>query len=271
MYDIVYDELRLFPDLSVTTSLLSSPSCEEENAVESPGYTRLTARRGAQTAVVVTHHFSTNGVQCASESACGAHAKKEATVVVLDVSNVPLADAAVKIAVEVAWAAGYASMQGALGNATCVVVRLPFVCDFSSPSGTFGPAVQEGLDFIAEHIALLPNGAGGDAVFAGEIYFAGAADAQLQEVLTRVCAGRPRVVVFAGDHHQRSAEGKKEEQQKWSRLENFVASSLGATASRVNVPLRCFLDGPEEQWEAATTRENQLLNFCPCCGHCGDH
>ncbi|RNF08521.1 uncharacterized protein Tco025E_07156 [Trypanosoma conorhini] len=276
VYDIVYDELRLFPDAQPTAALLASSGSGPAEGVA--GFTRLTARGGGEMAVVVTHHFPAGEVPPVAHDVPAPG--PVAVVVVLDVSDLPLADAATRVAAEVAWLAGYASMQGALAHASHVVVRLPYTCDIST-EGNRSPLVQEGLDFIGEHIALLAQSfarATGDcAPPSVETCFVGASAAQLQETLGRLCAsthapsrterGVPRegVRLFAGDQYPQQHSSQK------MQVLQAIASAIGVDVSFEPVPLKSLLDGAEEPWDASTTRENQVLNFCPCCGHCGNH
>ncbi|ESL09736.1 hypothetical protein TRSC58_02540 [Trypanosoma rangeli SC58] len=281
VYDIVYDELRLFPNSQLTAALLTPFGSDPTEEVA--GFTRLTTRGGDKTAVVVTHHFLEGELPPAAYDVSSAGL----VVVVLDVSDLPLPDAATRIAVEVAWLAGYASMQGALTHASHVVVRLPYMCDVSL-EGSCSPLVQEGLDFIGEHIALLvrsfTQAAGDGAPPAVGICFIGASVTQLQETLDCLCASthaasgtetqqeahketvaRNGVRLFAGDHYAQQQLAQK------PQVLQAIASAIGVGVSLETVPLKSLLDGAEEPWDAATTRENQLLNFCPCCGHCGNH
>ncbi|EKF27995.1 hypothetical protein MOQ_008271, partial [Trypanosoma cruzi marinkellei] len=280
VYDIVYDELRLFPDPHLTTALLSSSG--SEGAEDTAGFTQLTARSGANVAVVVTHYLVEDGVLVT-----GHDMYTGGQIVVLDLSDVPLADAATRVAVELAWTAGYASMQGALNHASHVVVRLPYICDMSTVEKC-SPLVQEGLDFMGEHIALLTRSCTqeeADGAAPGvDVCFIGAAVVQLQETLDRLCSStetpinndspedkpkrhvpRKHVFIFSGDHHA------QQQQPHITQLLQSIASSIGVGLSFESVPLKGLLEGAEEQWDAATTRENQVLNFCPCCGHCGGH
>ncbi|EKF99330.1 hypothetical protein TCSYLVIO_009749 [Trypanosoma cruzi] len=280
VYDIAYDELRLFPDPNATAALLSSSG--SEGVEDTTGFTRITARSGANMAVVVTHYIVEDGAPVT-----GHDMYTGGQIVVLDLSDVPLADAATRIAVELAWTAGYASMQGALNHASHVVVRLPYICDMATV-GECSPLVQEGLDFMGEHIALLTRsftqGEADGAAPGVDVSFIGAGAVQLQETLDRLCSStetpinndlpddkqkgsvaRKHVLIFAGDQHA------QQQQPHITQLLQSIESSIGVSLSFESVPLKGLLEGAEEQWDAATTRENQILNFCPCCGHCGGH
>ncbi|KAH9599977.1 hypothetical protein LSM04_005942 [Trypanosoma melophagium] len=292
MYDIVYDELCLFPESVVITNLLSScgntsSSSSSSGATETEdvaNFTRLTARDGSQRAVVVTHYFSEDTLR---NQVTGG----KFSVIVLDVSFLPLKDAATRIAVEVAWLAAYASMEGALDHVSWVVVRLPYECDFTNTDKTNSPLVQEGLDFIGEHVELLVRSFkqktqedGGSSVC---VSFIGSNPTALLERLQQIRSLRPStsgttvkeeeegVTVFTGDHHREAQKGqeneKEEEKKEKEAFFHSLASSLGVRVTLDVVPLKSLLEGGEESWDEATTIENQVLNFCPCCGHCGCH
>ncbi|ORC86574.1 uncharacterized protein TM35_000271640 [Trypanosoma theileri] len=289
MYDIVYDELCLFPEPDVMTNLLSSCASNSNSTssakVEEVGnFTRLTARNVAKTAVVVTHYFS-------EDTARPSVAGMKSSVIVLDVSFLPLKDAATRIAVEVAWLAAYASMEGALENVSHVVVRLPYDCDLTNVEKMNSSVVQEGLDFIGEHIELLVQSfrkkseeeeKKKNGVSSVCVSFIGSNPSLLQERLHQIRSLHPStsgtvkkeeekeeedgITVFTGDHHREELHEQKQEELLYS-----IASSLGIRVSLDMVPLKSLLEGGEEPWDEATTRENQVLNFCPCCGHCGCH
>ncbi|CBH13122.1 hypothetical protein, conserved [Trypanosoma brucei gambiense DAL972] len=271
MYDIVYDDLCIFPPKAdVTTTFFSSSFSADRQSDQnlgSTGYTQLTSRTSSQTPVVVTHYFPPELIQF--------RLSKDVNfgeVVVLDVSYILLEEAATKIAVEVAWLAAYASLRGVFDRIKHVVVRLPYDCIVGCEEKN--PIVQEGLDFLAEHLTLCAR----DFVKSGfscavDVHFVGSTAAELVSTLRRLSdtssvgsGSGPQLtappVVFVGDHHQK---GKPMEDVQ------IISSSLGIGLVLELVPLKGFISGEGVKWDEATSRENQVLNFCPCCGHCGGH
>ncbi|KAH8614276.1 hypothetical protein ERJ75_000752000 [Trypanosoma vivax] len=275
LYDIAYDELCLFPSVSTITAHLSGDhgDRQQEEALTllgDAGFTRPTARSGPQTVAVVTHYFPT-GTKFKRDKDAGAQ------VVVLDISAVPAAEAASRIAVELAWVAAYASLQGALGSARHILVRMPYDCLVPRPPYD-SPLVQEGIDFLGEHLTLLSRSFTqqfADSTLV-EVGFVGPTAEQLQETLKRICepcdevikAGveteHTSIVVFAGDHHRPEADRCEQHCQA-------IASSLKKNLRLEKVPVKSLIEGDNSSWDEATRRENQILNFCPCCGHCGGH
>nr|CCC91868.1 unnamed protein product [Trypanosoma congolense IL3000] len=265
LYDIVYDELCIFPpEAVVVTSLVASGGASQQAGCVG-GYAQLTKRQSSQTPVVVTHYFPEGPMQLRLPKDAGS-----GQLVVLDVSEIPLAEAGTKIATEVAWLAAYASLRGALDTVRHVVVRLPYACKVTE--GVKEPTVQEGLDFVAQHLALLvrdfsheTEATGASSSCGVNVHFVGAAAEELEVVLKRLVSDRGGTgasIIFIGDHY---------EQKDRPAQVRALASAVDTNLQLELVPLKAFISGGEVSWDAATSRENRVLNFCPCCGHCGGH
>lgn len=72
-----------------------------------------------------------------------------------------------------------------------------------------------------------------------------------------------------------SDEVNAEELQKskalLQKLVSLSATSMGhVDVEHWSVPLKALKEGAEDEWDLYTQREMARLNFCPCCGNCGD-
>ncbi|CAJ1986306.1 protein of unknown function - conserved [Leishmania donovani] len=214
LYDILYDEVPLLPwaeaagDEAAAALVetverelreLASSDATAATATELHSLASLSdktddfmlasARMGNRRVVVCSHYYSSAalprnsfdgmGRHCASESAAPQSATSpvsmEGPVVVLDLADLPIAQAGGKTMVNIAWYTAFAAMQpdSVLLHCRAVVVRLPYTsvptymqacsrCVSPTSSAAAAPtmadAFREMVDFIGEHMTAVYQG-----------------------------------------------------------------------------------------------------------------
>ncbi|CAJ1017346.1 hypothetical protein, conserved [Leishmania lindenbergi] len=239
LYDILYDEVPLLPWIETTDdgvaaalvetverelcklalSDVASPMTTELHSLTSladktDGFKLASACTGSRQVVVCAHYYSSaplsenlfHGVEgrrasnAAEPRSAASPVSMEGPVVVLDLADLPAAQAGGKAMVNVAWYTAFAAMQpdSALLRCRAVVVRLPYTsvptytqacrhCALSTSSAgaapTMADAFREAVDFIGEHVA---------AVYQGMVLALQAASPEL----AAKCTAAPPVVVI---------------------------------------------------------------------------
>ncbi|KPA74308.1 hypothetical protein ABB37_09300 [Leptomonas pyrrhocoris] len=231
-----------------------------------------------------------------------------AVVVVLDLRDLPVSVAGGKAMVNIAWCTAFAAMQpnSVLLRCRAVVVRLPYAAvptytraAENAAAGAAAPptianAFVEAVDFIGEHITAVRHAMAGElgskssAAQSPPIAMVGSAPEAMTACLRALMAPSPSsssspssaapagVVVFYGDHLGLDTSGECGAAHELDARKAAEYASIGeasacvGTVETVPVPLKALLDGGEEPWDEYTLKERQRLNFCPCCGVCGN-
>ncbi|CBZ23682.1 conserved hypothetical protein [Leishmania mexicana MHOM/GT/2001/U1103] len=214
LYDILYDEVPLLPWVetagdeaaaalveTVERELRALASCDATTAAatalhslasladKTDDFKLASARMGNRQVVVSPHYYSSTalpknsfggiGMHCATESVAPqsttSPVSMEGPVVVLDLADLPIAQAGGKAMVNIAWYTAFAAIQSdsVLLHCRAVVVRLPYTsvptytqacshCVSSTSSAAAAPtmadAFREMVDFIGEHMTAVYQG-----------------------------------------------------------------------------------------------------------------
>lgn len=287
VYDIIYDEVELFPKaFDATNAMLAQLASPEAGSAQAPAGAVLPSAQPNQSQTVVCSHYYAKEVlpadtwmATASES-CGSRAAGKGPVVILDLSRVPPSEAGNKLAVELAWCASFSTLQESnpLIRASAVFVRLPYTTmpSVSQLMATASPAAAltlEAYDFIGEHLAFLHRGFTchvKDAAFQSfprpaPAVFLGKGEQALSAAVHQWKQARAydgEVIWMICDHHMGEEAERRAEAAS-------LASQCGVTVHLAVVPVQALIDGGEEPWDPYTQKERERLNYCPCCGDCG--
>ncbi|KAG5485243.1 hypothetical protein CUR178_06603 [Leishmania enriettii] len=214
LYDILYDEVPLLPWVetigdgvaaalveTVERELGKLASSDAAAATMTPlhslasladktdDFKLASARTGNQQVVVCPHYYSSVALPESAFHGVGRHRASQSVeslpaalplpmkgpVVVLDLSDLPVAQAGGKAMVNIAWYTAFAAMQpdSVLLRCRAIVVRLPYTsapiytqaCRHRAPSSlsagaapTMADAFLEAVDFIGEHITAVHRG-----------------------------------------------------------------------------------------------------------------
>ncbi|EPY27747.1 hypothetical protein STCU_05591 [Strigomonas culicis] len=284
VYDILYDEIDLF--LSDSESLLQSVVdrtliTNEFVPPTNASFSLPSLRQGNDKIIVATHYFANGMIPDIGDDVPLPLLQlpitgPKSTLLVLDVSAMDLAKAHVKVAMEVAWLAAFATVhrKPLLLEAAAIVVKMPYSVMPTMMQLELSPhkAAQhalEGLDFLGEYLVHLYRNLarvvlGGRCASTPVIYFVGNEESELlgDIVASHKCS---QITALAGDHLFSPEQ-----------LAGMSAAILAATGNQVkdacvtSVPLKALIEGEEEAWDPYTQAEMSRLNFCPCCGDCGD-
>jgi hypothetical protein len=346
LYDILYDEVPLLPWTEATSGTAAATAVSETVEAElrcltegegtvtlSPlealhaktdDFKLASTRSGSRQVVVCPHYYASAALpedtfRNVQKDIHATAAPTDGSVVVLDVSDLPVAQAGGKAMVNIAWLTAFAAMQpdSALLGCRAVVVRLPYAAvpsythalencrhasgTTTSPAPTMADAFVEMVDFIGEHItavrhAMVRELASKSAELAQKYAAAppvlvmgsspSAMSACLQALLVpsnsadaaadALPASSSGVVVLYGDHLGLGTDEAVNSAHELGVRKAAEYKAIGGSCACVvsietmSVPLKALLDGGEEPWDEYTLRERQRLNFCPCCGDCGN-
>lgn len=300
VYDIAYDEVPLLPEEgggTATDAALSALAAAEAAAGAPPplqllpeGYILPSDQPVARRVLVCSHYLShaTWPSEAFHASPTTATAVHRCAPVVIDLSGVPLAEASTRLAVALSWAVGFASLQvdSPLPTAAAVVIRLPYAhvpcfrtllaaAAATEDQRTYARAVLAAFDFMGEHLSLVHAAFGrtphGEAAAPGNaqgpappVFFVGRADLMtLRDVVQRTLPAKDAEVPYLVSDVYAPADGV-------AAAASTLATVCDATVRCVEAPVKALMESGEAEWDPYVLKERTRLNFCPCCGHCGN-